>query len=95
MMHVLLMFGPEHGRQFRWDSKNLPNPLEVNSVYDPVIFDDSRNSSRSITRERHRYDLQEIFDQGMDEVALYMHSEHCCEKQIPQERNRNDRPRIR
>jgi hypothetical protein len=97
MMNILLMFGPEHGRKMSWRSvDNLPNPLTVPTAEEAIIWTENNYPTASYgSIHRHMYDLQEIFDQGMDEVALYIHSENCCERPIPHERNRNDRPRIR
>lgn len=93
-MNGLFMFGPCHGT-----SMEIGDPQPTFILLEPHTprFEeyrfgephrpthDLRVSGGRPAHGRHEYQLQEVYDAGLDQCALYLHSEMCCDKGIPVE----------
>lgn len=87
VMGILLVFGPCHGKHIIWPSGPLPDPLIVmDDTEPPRFFQEYREGQPfgmerpSMMAGRHFYTQKDIYDNGMEECAIYFHSDECCEK---------------
>lgn len=84
MIAAIFMFGPEHGKT---QYMQAPLPKEVYVMEQPVnMFQQYREGEpfgpprASMTTGRHMYKLHDVYDQDVEEGAIYFHHEDCCEK---------------
>lgn len=85
MIAVIYAFGPLHGKvEF---AKEMPprqvqiNMLAQQPMFQRYEFGEPVGPPRpSMLRERHTYVLHDVFDQDVEQCAIYFHHEDCCEK---------------
>lgn len=84
MIAAVFLFGPCHGTTMVWErldrNKSQYYLLEnqENVVFD---LDDERLPSPMVHMpKRHIYDLYDIVESGIEECAIFFHSENCCER---------------
>ena len=105
MIAVVYMFGPMHGR-----TEYLTEPLQGRReiiVPNPPMFQEYRFGEPfgmprpSMMAERHIYVLYDQIEDGVQEGAIYLHHESCCDQGYEASddykqhfRRMEDRPRI-
>lgn len=85
MIAVVFMFGPAHGKAMFFNAP-LQQQIRVPSDDIPPMFQEYRagvpygDPRDSMLRGTHLYRLHDVFENGVEEGAIYFHEEDCCEK---------------
>lgn len=105
MIAVILAFGPEHGRTFYVQpplQQQIFTMEDVMPSFQEYRFGEPFGDKKpSMMNPRHTYALHDVFDQGMEECAIYFHADECCEKTYEKSKDyrfkvsEEDRPRYK
>lgn len=98
--HIILLFGPGHGQtmtlggppadEIVWQEASEPTFQELSGR--DAILEDMARSKRNI----HRYRLSDEMESAqMEEVAIYVHHERCCEKRFDRDNTTARHERMR
>lgn len=96
MIAIMLFLGPAHGKTIY---VNGSEPLQkqmfavepVGPSFQPYVAGEPFGPPRtSMMTGRHIYTLLDVFDHGVEEGAVYIHDEDCCDKSYERSDNFKD-----
>jgi hypothetical protein len=83
--YIILIFGPGHGQTMRLSGAPADEIVWQEAV-EPIFYADKTGPTellRDSRRGMHRYRLNDEMESAqMEEVAIYVHHEKCCEKRF-------------
>ena len=86
MISVVLLFGPNHGQIMYLKDRPkeqimVPSLSEPRAMFQEYRFGEPYGDPRpSMMNRTHVYEFHDALENGVEEVAIYIHAEKCCDE---------------